>query len=527
MLYRFDGFTLDSDRFILTAASGEPVALQPRALELLLLLVRNSGAMVSKETIMKEVWGGLHVSRSALPLQVRAIREALGDDTKPHRRIETVHGKGLRFNDAVQIAADTGETAHPISIVLADPGERDGLKSEMIGKRPTIAVLPFSEPGQIGNSLGLGAALPVDIITALSQHRAMRVTARASSFLLDASTASPLAVRSALGADYSLGGQVSQMGDRFAIFVELCRTTSQHIIWAEQFEIDARDIHQMREQIVGQIIAQIEHQIPRSEAGKIALRQPDSLTAWQAFHVGATLVYRRGEDNMMRARRYFERAVNIDPSFARAWTGLAHTYAFEINHKPYERVKVAQRMLMMCAEKALAADPDDPAANMTMGRATGFGISDESPQPWFETALELSPSYAFAHEQLGLFLALHGDAERATEHSSTSILLSPQGPERFSAYANLALISLKSDDIAGTIKWGGKAGQVNHDDAYSILAGMCASHFADDPKQANHFARRYQKAFPGVTQRELLTLFNNNHQMKTKLSDIYSTYGIN
>lgn len=526
MLYRFDGFILDSDKFILTTASGEAVPLQPRALELLLLLIRNAGAMVSKGTIMQEVWGGLHLSRSALPLQLWAIRRALGDSKKPYRMIETVHGKGLRFIADVQLANGESDTVDQTSVVLADSSERDGLKSKMIGKRPIIAVLPFGEPGQIGNGSGLGSALPVDIITALSRHRPLSVTARSSSFLLDSTTASPLTVRSALGADYSLGGQVSRVRDKFAIFVELCRTTNQQIIWADQFEIDAYEVHQIREQLVAQIIAQIEHQIPLSEARTTELRQPDSLTAWQAFHIGDSLVYRRGEDNMMRARQYFERAVNIDPSFSRAWAGLAHTYAFEVIHKPHKHGKMAQRRLMMCAEKAMSADSDDPAANMSMGRAMSFANSDESPEPWFETALRLSPSYAFAHEQLGLFNAFYGDANKAVEHSNASILLSPQGPERFSAYTNLAVVSLKSGDIPATIKWGRKAGQVNHDDAYALLAGMCASHLDNDPNDAKHFARRYKKAFPDVTQEELLALFVENNEMKKTLSGIYSAYGI-
>ncbi|WOE74783.1 winged helix-turn-helix domain-containing tetratricopeptide repeat protein [Alterisphingorhabdus coralli] len=530
MLYRFDGYSLDSDRFILTDEAGETIPLEPRALELLLLLVRHAGKMVSKETIFQEIWGRLHVSRSVLPFQVSAIRKALCDTQKPYRTVETVHGKGLRFLVQVQQFEDPDRPIPHAAIVAADisapAGERDQLQSSLIGKRPGIAVLPFTQRKEEDAPPGLGSAIAVDVITALSRQTSLRVTARGSSFLLDGPNVSPLAVRSALGTDYSLSGQISSAGEKLHIYSELADTHGQHIVWADTFEIDLRGVHQTRDMIAGQIVDHIQSEVSRAEAKRVRLHQPESLTAWQAFHVGDALLFRRGQDNILRARTYFERSVAIDPDFAHAWAGLAHTYAFELIHKPFGDNRLANRMLMQCAEKAMRADPHDPAAHMTMGRAVGMSDSRESPEPWLDTAVKLAPSYAFAHQQLGLFLSTGDNREKATEHSNASILLSPLGPERFSSYANLAVIHFRSGDVPTAIEWGRKAGLVPYDDAYALVTGLCANHLGGDQEAAAGIANRFKRAFPNMQQRDILSIYDDEDDMRTAIGAIYSAYGI-
>lgn len=525
MLYRFAGFVLDSVRFALTTDSGEAIALQPRALELLILLVSEAGRMVPKETIMREVWGGSQVSRSTLPTQVKAIRRALGDDPKPHRLIDTVHGRGLRFIGNVQ-AERAQSPAVPLAPDLAGPQEREGVASSLIGSQPTIAVLPFAQDPHIPLQYQLGRSLAVDILTALSRQRFLRVTARASSFLLDGPNVSPLAVKTTLGADYCLSGQVYLVADRYQVSVELADTASQHIVWAGQFELDIAEIQVTHEMIVAQIVNQIERQVPRYEAQSLRFAQPESLTAWQSFHMGESLVLRRGEANFLRARQYFQRSVLIDPGFARAWSGLAHTHAFEVVHRDVDQSREALQKMRATVEKALSADPDDSSANMMMGRAMALSRANEPSEPWFMKALDLSPSYAEAHHQIGLALAFVDDLERASNHSSASILLSPQGSERYGGYANLAVINFRIGNMDKVVEYGQKAAQVPYDDGYALLAGMCANHVAGETDAANRIAGRFRRAFPSLTQKELFGLYDLGPEMRSSISEIYSTYDI-
>ena len=508
MHYRFGDFRLDVGKFRLARTNGDPIDIQPRSLELLLLLVQNAGELVARDTIIREVWSGLNVSPNVLPVQVQKIRAALGDTEKPHTFIETVPRKGLRFIGEVSAKGEsTAKVAYEpepepelgaqeVSVVLPD--------SALIGDQPTIAVLRFDELDKEQNLSGLARALPADIITALSRLQLLKVTAGASSFVLDQSSASPLIVKSALGVDYCVSGHVSRLGNNYLIYAELSDTSSQQVVWSGQFEAEPRDVHQARSDMVGQIVGHIENQVPKHEAKRLRLKQPESLTAWQAFHVGSSLTHRRGEANMFGARTYFQRAVAIDPGFARAWSGLAHTYAFEAIHSSLENRQSAQRRLFKSAERALEADPDDPSANLFMGRAISLGQMDGDPRSWFETAVNLAPSYAMAHQQLGSGHLYRGEIERAIDHAKASIRLNPNGPLRFSNFAALAIANTANGDMPTAIEWGMKAGGVPFDDLMIMVVGLCAFQVGGKPDQAARLARRMKTAFPGLTRQGCL-----------------------
>ena len=163
---------------------------------------------------------------------------------------------------------------------------------------------------------------------------------------------------------------------------------------------------------------------------------------------------------------------------------------------------------------------------MMMGRALVLGDTREPNEPWFVNALDLAPSYAEAHHQLGLALAFGGPAKRALDHSSASILLSPQGTERYGGYANLATISFRVGDMEKVVEYGKKAAQVPYDDGYALLSGMCAYHVAGETDIASKVAARFRRAFPSLTQRELFGLYDLGTEMQSSISEIYSAYGI-
>ena len=132
MVYEFADFVLDEERFTLTDRSGAAIPLQMRALELLLLLVRNAGSTVSKDTILREIWGRENVSRSALPTQVLNLRRALGDTEEPYKLIQTVPRKGLRFcgeltsahkSEELAILADAAALPQDFEYASAEPVE--------------------------------------------------------------------------------------------------------------------------------------------------------------------------------------------------------------------------------------------------------------------------------------------------------------------------------------------------------------------------------------------------------------------
>lgn len=496
MIYRFSEFEFDERTLTLSDAAGEIVPLQMRARELLLLLLRNAGATVPKSTILREVWGRENVSRSALPTQVSKLRIALKDNAEKDRLIETIPRKGLRLSCPIATAIDPA--GHEVSVVQdADLVLSEDLKSDLIGDSPTIAVVPFGSDSPSEDMSWLAHALPADIVIALSRLRLLRVTAYASSSLLSQKDWSPSSVKASLGVDYSLTGILAGHGRHQELRAELADTRSQEVVWSERFEINIEDIHQAREEIVALVASHIQREISKHEMSRTLIKQPESLTAWQAYHAGMTIIDRRGVHNMPHARRYFERAVAIDPTFSRAWSGIAQTHFIEAMSVPSDVRKSAVLSLARASEKALSADQNDPEANLSYGLARVAESDNEKSKYWYEQAIEIAPSYAIARQQLGTQQLFAGNPQASFEHSSAAIKLNPHSPVRFNIYCNMALAQQSMGKLEAAMEWGCKAGDAPYDEVQNLVVALCCNHLKGDSKTAQGLATRINATFPG------------------------------
>src|SRR5688500_6669456 len=92
----FGAYEIDTEAFELRR-DGQPCAIEPQVLELLVYLVRNAGRLVTKNDLIEHVWGGRIVCASPLASRVKSARRAIGDDGEQQRLIKTVHGRGVRF----------------------------------------------------------------------------------------------------------------------------------------------------------------------------------------------------------------------------------------------------------------------------------------------------------------------------------------------------------------------------------------------------------------------------------------------
>ncbi|MEM6826370.1 MAG: winged helix-turn-helix domain-containing protein [Pseudomonadota bacterium] len=528
MNFRFDNFEFDVDRFTLQSPTGERIALQPLSLELLALLLRNEGRLVSKDEIQREVWGGLTVSPASLNAQIAKLRTALGDTNPPYRFIETVYGRGVRF-------AGTAERSAPAALVSPgpeptapqEPIAKDLLSNDLVGSKTRIAVMPFSLADEKDDLSGLASALPADIIISLSRLRLMSVTAQSSSFQFQSSSEGASNVKSILGADYWVGGSVARAGDNYLIYAELIDAETQAIVWADSFQEQPRDIHAIRSEIVDRIVSRVVTSVHDNEARRTHLIQPESMTAWQAYHSGVSLTYRRGRDHVTRARSCFQRAVRIDQSFARAWAGLANTFLFDIIGGNAEQRKASTRQMITSAENAIDADPNDASAVLFYGWSRQLIDGDEAPISWYEQALEIAPSYALAHRQLGSQFTFVGEGELAVKHTSAAILLDPQGPDRFGNYRDLAVSKFLVGDIAGALDWGCKAGEAPFDEIQILMAAVCANHLKGHTCEAERLASRMKNALPDMSWKDAYGTHILGDEHTQLFEGILSSYGVN
>nr|WP_298930336.1 winged helix-turn-helix domain-containing protein [uncultured Erythrobacter sp.] len=496
MIYRFGVFCYDSARFELVDANGVEIALQPMTKELLYLFLKQGvGQLLTKATIVEQLWQGRQVSNAALLSQIKVLRAALNDTGKPRQIIETVHAKGWRLIPEVEMMRQQATVSTPLASI--ETGE---INSDLIGEKPSIVVLPFRLIGDARSpNASFAEALPDDIISALSRLHMLRVIARGTSFQFGNGNIAPSKLRQALNVDYCVSGSIELGGDNLVLVIELADTLDNSVVWSERFEFDPRAVHEIREQTVGRVVHEVERQIPRNEAERLRIATPKDLTAWQAFHMGSSLLYRRGINNIEKAQAYFMRAVSIDPDFARAHAGLSHTYWWLLLQRALHDPGDAPELMRQSAEAAVDADPDDPSANLAMGKALTLGTQPSQAPEWLERAIDLSPSYAMGHTQVAAYHAFAGPYEEAMEHGDLALKLSPRDPMRYSTYAAHAIAQFNLGDIQAAAEWGRRAQSVPHEDLMIMVTALCAVFLAGDKQEAAEIADKIRSVFPTVT----------------------------
>ena len=170
MIYHFDHFALDMDRFELRE-EGAVQPLEPQVFTLLAYLIEHRERLVPKNELFEKLWDGRVVTDSALTSRIKSARQALGDSGKAQQFIKTIHGKGFRFIADVRFA-------HSTSMALPGNGTEKPDVAIEPSQRPSIAVLPFRNTADASSYDTFVGGLAHELITELVRLRWLLVFAR-------------------------------------------------------------------------------------------------------------------------------------------------------------------------------------------------------------------------------------------------------------------------------------------------------------------------------------------------------------
>lgn len=248
-LYRFGPFQLDIAEQVLLR-DGQSLPLKPKVFDVLAVLVENSGRVVCKDELMKQVWADSFVEEGNLSVSIFEIRKALGGRKNGHRYIETVPRRGYRF---VASVTDAGQPT-----TLKDENGRGGAARLLAGKegypitsKGSIAVLPFKFIGGAGNEyLGLGMADA--LITRLSNLRQVivRPTSSVHKYIR---AQDPVLAGKELGVEWVLDGSVQKSRKRIRATVQLVSVADGVLLWADKFDEKFTDILAVEDSISEQV----------------------------------------------------------------------------------------------------------------------------------------------------------------------------------------------------------------------------------------------------------------------------------
>lgn len=412
MIYRFADCVLDTDRRELQRA-GQVVPTEPQVFDLLVQFARRPDAVMARDKLIDAVWGGLVVSDATIDSRIAAARRAIGDSGSLQALIRTVPRRGFRFVGTVSVEAPSGQ--RPASAPLPD--------------LPSIAVLPFTNFANDPRQEYLSDGITEDIITELSRYIELPVIARSSSFRYKGQTPDIRQVGRELGARYVLEGSVRREGSRIRISVQLIDAQTGTHRWGERYDRGIKDIFAVQEAVARQVAAILAVQVNRAEAERILNKPPATWEAYDYYMRAAAaydaFVANRIVDELYQARRLIERALAIDPGYARAYAKLseAHTVVYM---EPIDGDYMSRAVLdhaYRLANKAVQLGPNLPFAHAAFGWALLWMGEHDAAINATEHALTLNPGYSYNYQSLLLTYA--GQAERAIEIIAAKKRLDP------------------------------------------------------------------------------------------------------
>lgn len=277
-------------------------------------------------------------------------------------------------------------------------------------KGPSIAVLPFTNMSGDPEQEYFGDGITEDIITDLSKISGLFVVSRHTSFTYKNKSLKVQQVGQELGVGFILEGSVRKAGSRVRVTGQLVNSRDGGHAWAERYDRELTDIFAIQDEITRAIVAQLKVKLLPREDEAIGQAPTDNVEAYTFYLRGRELFYRGSKNYFPQARRMFEKAVELDPLYARAYAGIADCDSFLFLH--YD-VDVGIDNLLATTAKALSFDPNLAEAHASRGVALSAAARPEEANAEFEKGIELGPNSFEAHYLYARSSVARGNLERA------------------------------------------------------------------------------------------------------------------
>jgi TolB-like protein/DNA-binding winged helix-turn-helix (wHTH) protein/Tfp pilus assembly protein PilF len=445
--YKFGEFELDSARFELRRDS-QVLKLERIPMELLILLAEKDGTLVSRPEIIERLWGkDVFVdTEHGINTAIRKIRTALREDAEQPRFVQTVAGKGYRLVIAPQngnTAASQPEVKVPVAagIVSAEAipakltskthsGWRivaittialflvaglmiglnvGGVRSRLFAKRQigsihSIAVIPLANLSGDPAQDYFADGMTDELITMLARNTSLRVVSRTSAMQYKGVQRPVREIARELGVDGILEGSVERSGNRVHMTVQLIYAPSDTHVWAQSYDRDSNEAFSLPTELSQTIAKEVKTAVSPAKPQRYV-----SPEAHDAYLQGLYTWYGSAPG---RSQEYFEKAIQLQPDYAMAWSGLANAYM------------------------AQAIVGDSPPQEV-----------EGKVEAAVHKALELDDSLAQAHNsQAGLYLFSSWDWGRAESESLRAIQLNPNYSEGRHLHSYILTVMNRDDE---------------------------------------------------------------------------------
>ena len=452
---------------------GIRIKLHGQPFDVLTLLLQRPGEVVTREELQQKLWASdtFVDFEHGLNKAINRVREALGDNADNPRFIETLPRRGYRFLAPVNgPCAPVREPRQQIPVLqtpAATPPKRfygkvvgAGLaivtllaallaafnvghwRDRLLGRTnapriESLAVLPLANLSGDPQQDYFADGMTEELITTLGKLGALRVISR-TSVMRYKNTDKPLAqIANELNVDAVVEGSAQREGNRVRITAQLIQASTDRHLWAETYDRDLRDILAVESEVAQAIANEVRIKLTPQEETHLANARQVNPAAYELYLKGRYEWNKRTEAGLKRGLEYFQHAVDVDPTYALAFSGLADSYGilgnngFEPGREVYPKAKVA-------ASRAVELDGSSAEAHTSLGMLLfEYDRNPEAALREYETAIRLNPNYATAHHWYAVILAKMGRAEQAIREIEQARRLDPLSPR---INANVALV---------------------------------------------------------------------------------------
>jgi TolB-like protein/DNA-binding winged helix-turn-helix (wHTH) protein len=439
--------------------SGMRQKLAGQPLQVLQLLLERPNEIVTRDELRHRIWPkNTFVDHDlALKKAINRLREVLGDSADSPRFIETIHRRGYRFIAPVrEELVRRGTTLEPSSSSASRQGSKSRLRSALVraigvifsvtvififtrsahrassppvtasSRKIMLAVLPLDNLSGDSNQDYFSDGMTEELITQLGRLSPQRlgIIARASAMQYKHTNKGITQIGRELGVDYILEGSARREGGRLRITAQLIQVSDQTHLWAEEYDREMGDILALQAEVARGVTQAIRVNLPR-ESG-LAVSRPLDPEAHEAFLKGRYYWAQLSCEGFLKARDYYQQAIDKDTEYAMAYAGLADAYfkIADFHCQPDWQDAVADAKA--AAVKALHLDSNLGEAHASLGVLLMLYDWDwPSAEKQYERAIELNPNYETAHSWYGMGLLAMGRKQEALAELQIAHQLDP------------------------------------------------------------------------------------------------------
>ena len=438
--------------------------LESKVMALLVFLARHQGDVMSREQLETAVWADQVTVYDALTTCLTRLRKALGDNSRQPQYIETVTKKGYRL--IAPVHWDKASKTHPeknkdhadwfikkksilfafvlliFSVVLYSLNKKTNDSPVPLGKSPSIAVFQFENLSHIANQAYFSNGITADIRTALSKVSGLQVIATARDQPQNNTT------RNIQDTRYSLLGSVQRAKNTLRVNVRLIDNTTHHQLWAESYDREITEIFKVQDAITAQIVSTLSIRLTEEEKRRVSQKFTRSIEAYDFFLKGQSLYVQHTKTANLMARQYFQKAIETDPAFARAYGAQSLTYADAYRYHWDSDNENSLAIAVVKAEKAISIDKELPQSHWALAYARvnqhQYILAIESANQ----SLVLNPNYTDGHATLAESYIYSDNETKGVEILRNVMHLNPYYPAPYASALGQAYYFLGENEKA-------------------------------------------------------------------------------